>query len=102
MKFLVIGDRDTIAGFSLIGIEGIVVNTKSEALKALKYAIHNKDIAIILITERVAGEIRNNIDNLISHRKKCNLILQIPDAHRSKPMKHTVEEFIFSALGIKV
>lgn len=102
MKFLVIGDKDTIAGFSLIGIEGITVNTKTETIKALQYAIHRQDIGIILITERVAREIHNNIDNILSHRKKCNLILQIPDAHRSKPIKHTVEEFVLSALGIKI
>ncbi len=102
MKFFVIGDRDTVAGFSLIGVEGITVNTKTDTIKALQNAIHRQDIGIILITERLAREIHNNIENLLSYRKKCHLILQIPDAHRSLPIKHTVEEFVLSALGIKV
>ena len=30
MKFLVIGDQDTVMGFSLAGVEGMVVNSKKE------------------------------------------------------------------------
>ena len=102
MKFFVIGDKDTVAGFSLIGIEAIVVHSKTEAVKALEQAILRQDIGIILITEILAKEIKNSIDNLLSLRKKCHLILQIPDVHGSLPMKHTVEEFVLSALGMKL
>jgi V/A-type H+-transporting ATPase subunit F len=102
MKFLVIGDKDTVTGFSLTGIEGLVVNSKTETVKALQKVIHRQDIGVILITERLAREIQKTIDSLLSYRKKCHLILQIPDVHRSMPVKHTVEEFVLSALGIKV
>jgi len=102
MRFLIIGDKDTVTGFSLIGIEGIVVNSKAEAVKALQQNISRPGIGIILITEKLGKEIQNTIDFLLSNRKKCHMILQIPDTYGPLNGKHTVEEFVLSALGIKV
>jgi len=102
MKFLLIADKQTAAGFSLAGIEAMVARSKSEALKALQLAIHRNDIGIILITERLAKEIQSNIDHLLCYRKKCHLIMEIPDMDGSLKDRHSVEEFVMSALGIKV
>ncbi len=102
MKFYIIGDKDTVTGFSLAGVEGVEANSKTEALKALKQALNYKHIGIILITERLAKEIRKTIDNLLCHKKKCHLILQIPDVKGALQGRKSVEEFVLSALGIKV
>jgi vacuolar-type H+-ATPase subunit F/Vma7 len=98
----VIGDKDTVTGFLLAGIEVIVVNSKKEALTALQQAVSRQSIGIILITETFAGEIRKAIDDLLCFRQKCHLILQIPDTQRSLSDQHTLEEFALSALGIKI
>ena len=52
MKFLVIGDKDTVTGFSLAGIEGIVANSKREAVRELQQAVNRKGVGIILIASQ--------------------------------------------------
>ena len=101
MKFFIIGDKDTVTGFSLAGIEGVVSSCRAETLKALKDALNCRDIGITLITERLAKEIRSTIDELLS-RKKCTLILQIPDMRGPLQERRSVEEYVISALGVKV
>lgn len=101
MKFYIIGERETVTGFSLVGIEGAAINSKSEALQALKNVLNRKDIGIILITERAAKEIQAVIDELL-FKKKCQLILQIPDVNGALRCTKSLEEFVLAALGIKV
>ncbi|MGA1795454.1 MAG: V-type ATP synthase subunit F [bacterium] len=101
MRFYTIGDKDTVAGFSLVGIEGCVAHSRSDALRALKQALNTKDIGIILITEKLAEEIRPAIDELLSQRK-CTLILRIPDMNGALDCGRNIEEFVLSAVGVKV
>lgn len=101
MKFFIIGDKDTVTGFSLVGIEGAVARSRSDALREIKQALTDKDIGIILITERIAREIRSTIDELLSQRK-CTLILQIPDLNGPLQERRSVEVSVISALGVKV
>ncbi|MGA1845406.1 MAG: V-type ATP synthase subunit F [bacterium] len=96
-----IGDKDTVAGFSLVGVEGAVAHSRTEALMALKQAINVKDIGIILITETLADEIGSTIDELLS-QKRCTLILRIPDMSGALEGGRTIEEFVLCALGVKV
>ncbi|UCH00875.1 MAG: V-type ATP synthase subunit F [Deltaproteobacteria bacterium] len=101
MKFYIIGDKDTVIGFSLVGIEGAVALSQAEALRSLRQALNRNDIGIILITERLGREIQPIIDELLS-QKKCTLILQIPDLKGPLQGRRTVEEVVLSALGVKV
>ena len=101
MKFYIIGDKDTVTGFSLVGIEGTVAHSQADSLRSLRQALNRNDIGIILITERLGREIQPILDELIS-QKKCTLILQIPDLKGPLKSRKTVEEFVLSALGVKV
>ena len=101
MRFFMIGDKDTVAGFSLVGIEGAVAHSRAEALRAIKQALNAKDIGIILITERLAEEIGSTIDELLS-KKRCTLVLRIPDMGGALEGGGTIEQFVLSALGVKV
>ena len=101
MRFYVIGDKDTVTGFSLVGIEGTKADSGQDALIALKEAINSKDIGIILITERLAKEIQSTIDELMTQRE-CILVLQIPDINGAMQGRQSIEEFVLTALGVKV
>ena len=51
MKCFLISDNvDTEMGMRLAGVEGVVVHTKDEVLSALKKAVSDEDIAVIMIT----------------------------------------------------
>ncbi|MGA1869494.1 MAG: V-type ATP synthase subunit F [bacterium] len=102
MKFLVIGDKDTVVGFGLVGVRGLVADSETEAMKALKQAIKEQEVGIILITERLAKRIQTTINKLLINRRENHIILQIPDTNGSLSDRPSVEEFVLSALGVNV
>ena len=99
MKFFVIGDSDTVLGFSLAGIDGQVVETPEESSAALKEAFQKEDMGVIVITERVAGQIRHEVDQFI-YKTTFPLIIEIPDRHGPVPGRGNVRDMIRAAVGI--
>lgn len=78
MKSVVIGDEFTVAGFGLVGVHGLHVSTGQEAQRALEEALRTPDLGLIIITERLAEEIREQLDRLIA-QFPLPLILEVPD-----------------------
>jgi V/A-type H+-transporting ATPase subunit F len=101
MEFFVIGDPDTVLGFSLAGINGRDVRDAREALAAVKETLGNQDIGILLITERLAQELRLEIDSVMISRK-FPLIVEIPDIKGPLEEKATISDLVKSAIGIKI
>ena len=99
MKFFVIGDSDTVLGFSLAGIDGQVVETPEESSAALKEAFQKEDMGVIVITERVAGQIRHEVDQFI-YKTTFPLIIEIPDRHGPVTGRGSIRDMIRAAVGI--
>jgi V/A-type H+-transporting ATPase subunit F len=100
MKTVVIADEDTVLGFSLAGVQGMVVNTEEEIRKAFEQATHMEDVGILLITERIAETIRETVDKWIIGGGKP-LLVEIPDSQGPLPERRTAHEFVKSAIGVK-
>jgi V/A-type H+-transporting ATPase subunit F len=100
MKCLVIADEDTVVGFSLAGVQGIIVTTEEETRNAFDQATQIKDVGILLLTERVAQMIREKIDAWIIGSAHP-LIVEIPDAQGPLEGRRTPHEFVKSAIGVK-
>ncbi|NPV53832.1 MAG: V-type ATP synthase subunit F [Firmicutes bacterium] len=79
MRIIVIGDRDTVTGFRLAGVEGRHVNTIEEADSAMDEALRAPDTGVILITKQWAAKMRERIES--SHKKLMPVIMEIPDRH---------------------
>ncbi|MBN2104011.1 V-type ATP synthase subunit F [bacterium] len=101
MKFYVIGDADTVLGFSLADVDGKVVNTPEETSEALKNAFQNEDLGIIVITERVAQQIRHEVDQYI-YKTTFPLIIEIPDREGPIQGRGSVRDMIRAAVGIQL
>ena len=102
MKYWLISDNhDTLTGLRLAGIEGVVVHTREEVIDEIKKAEQNEEIGIILITELLAGEARDFVNErkLNSHGA---LFLEIPDRHGSGRSKDAISEYIRDAIGISM
>ena len=100
MKTLVIADEDTVLGFSLAGVQGIIVHTEEETRNAFEEATHMDDVGILLITERVAQNIRETVDSWII-RGTLPLLVEIPDSQGPLEGRRTPHEFVKSAIGVK-
>ncbi|HNR67967.1 MAG TPA: V-type ATP synthase subunit F [bacterium] len=101
MKYFVIGDEDTVLGFGLVGVKGHAVKNESEANNTLQEALKDKQIGIIIITERVAEWIRQFVDSYL-FSTTFPLIVEIPD--RSGPMEGRpgIRQMVNEAIGVKL
>ncbi|MDR1721604.1 MAG: V-type ATP synthase subunit F [Methanobrevibacter sp.] len=98
----VIGDIDTVTGFKLGGVKkGIVVETDEEAENALNELLES-EISIIIITEKIADNIRDHIDKKIGS-DVLPMIIEIPD--KSGPSERDTDpmgELIKRVIGVEM
>lgn len=101
MRFFVIGDKQTVLGFRLVGIEGVPVGEREEALTALNEAVSRKDLGIVLITEAVASKVRDEVDARL-YGMGFPLVLEIPDASGPSPERPGIDDVVRKAVGISI
>ena len=96
MRYFVIGDEDTVLGFSLVGTRGMVAENREEAAAALQTALENHDYGISIITMDVADMIREEVDRYM-FSETFPLIVEIPNKATggvSRDLKVLVNEAI--------
>jgi V/A-type H+/Na+-transporting ATPase subunit F len=101
MKFFLIGDEYTVLGYSLVGINGIIVNNAQEATDALNSVTKYPDVGIILITQRIASEIRLLVDT-IRLEMSTPIVLEIPDRQGPMEDRESALSVVQRLIGIKV
>lgn len=101
MKFFVIGDEYTVLGYSLIGIHGVVVNDHDEASNALSEATQDPNIGVILITQRIASQIKFQVDSA-RLGMSIPVVLEIPDRQGPMEDRESAMSVIRRLIGIKV
>ena len=102
MKMYLISDNvDTYTGMRLAGVEGTVVHEKEELRKALETTLADKEIGIILLTERFGSEFPEIIDDVkLNH--KLPLIIEIPDRHGTGRAPDFITSYVNEAIGLKL
>lgn len=101
MKYFVIGDQDTVLGFSLAGVEGRSVKTKEQTKKAFDDTIADTSIGIIIITEKIASFIKSDIDAYL-FKRDFPLIVEIPDREGPSVDRLKLRDTVNAAIGIKL
>ncbi|MGN0553922.1 MAG: V-type ATP synthase subunit F [Oscillospiraceae bacterium] len=102
MRLYLISDNvDTQMGMRLAGIEGVVVHDAAEVKKALLGAMDNKDIAVILMTEKLVRLCEELVYDLKLNRKSP-LIVEVPDRHATSNVTENISKYIESAIGLKL
>jgi V/A-type H+-transporting ATPase subunit F len=101
MRYYIIGDEDAVLGFGMVGVQGRAVKDQGEAEAAFKHALENREIGIIIMTERVTELIKTTVDRYL-FRESFPLIVEIPD--RRGPLKERIgiREMVNAAIGIKL
>ena len=81
MKMYLISDNvDTYTGMRLAGVDGVVVHERGELYEALQNVIKDKEVGIVLLTEKFGREFPEIIDD-IKLKRKMPLLVEIPDRH---------------------
>ena len=101
MKLYCIADEDTVRGFKLAGVAGEVVNDAHAAALALKRVMRDQDLGMLIMTDVVATEIREQVDDIrINH--ELPLIVEIPGPEGNMRGRKTLREFVQEAVGVRV
>jgi len=88
-------------GMRLAGIDGVVVHDAANVRSALLDAMDNKDIAVILMTEKLVRMCGELVYDLKLNRKSP-LIVEIPDRHATSNVTENISKYIESAIGLKL
>jgi V/A-type H+-transporting ATPase subunit F len=101
MKYYVIGDEDTVLGFDLVGVRGIVARDVGEAEGVFDSAVSDPDVGIVIITERTVDLIRSKV-NQYQFTERFPLVVEIPDREGPKKDRTGIREMVNATIGVKL
>lgn len=102
MKMYLISDNiDTYTGMRLAGVEGAVVHEKQQLKEELDKVLADKEIGIVLLTEKFGREFPDIIDNVKLNRK-LPLIVEVPDRHGTGRKPNFITSYVNEAIGLKL
>lgn len=102
MKMYLISDNvDTYTGMRLAGVDGVVVHERGELYEALQNVIKDKEVGIVLLTEKFGREFPEIIDD-IKLKRKIPLLVEIPDRHGTGRKKDFITSYVNEAIGLKL
>lgn len=108
-----IGERELVLGFALVGVAGIVVGTRDEALDAFYRVTGRGNILsggtpaaeerplVLILTEEVSSMLSDEVRDW-QMSGEYPLIVDIPGLHGHVPGRKTLTESIREAIGIQV
>lgn len=97
MEFFVLGDRDTVLGFRLAGVSGVIIESAEQGREILSQLIKEKHYGIIIVTEKIGKMI--NIEEY-TYTLDFPLIVDIPDREGYDSNKKSIEEILRKTIGI--
>lgn len=102
MQMYLISDNiDTYTGMRLAGVEGSVVHDRQELKEILEQVMSDKNIGIVLLTEKFGREFPDLIDDIkLNH--KLPLIVEIPDRHGTGRKPNFITDYVNEAIGLKL
>lgn len=102
MKMYLISDNiDTLIGMRLAGIEGCVVHEYDETVIAVNKAIEDKELGILLITEKIGDLIHDYVKEL-KLTLHTPIITEIPDRHGNRDIAGNINSLVQESIGLKL
>ena len=99
--YLISDNVDTQTGMRLAGVDGVVVHEREELRQALEKALADKEIGILLLTEKFGREFPEIVDDVkLNHR--VPLIVEIPDRHGTGRKPDFITSYVNEAIGLKL
>ena len=102
MKMFLISDNIvTYTGMRLAGVERVVVHERQELKDALDKVLADKEIGIVLLTEKFGRDFPDLVNDLkLSY--KTPLFVEIPDRHGTGRKPDFITDYVNEAIGLKL
>ena len=102
MKMYLISDnRDTYTGMRLAGVEGVIVHERQELKQSLERVFQDKEVGIVLLTEKFGREFPDLINDVKLNRR-LPLLIGIPDRHGTGRNANFITDYVSEAIGLKL
>ncbi len=102
MKMFLISDNvDTRTGMRLAGVDGVVVHERGEIVEALRKAVSDSEIGVVLITELLVSRVPDIVKD-IKLNNALPLIVEIPDRHGTRRAPDYIMQYVSEAIGLKL
>ena len=102
MRMYLISDNvDTYTGMRLAGVEGAVVHEKRELQNEIEKVLADKEIGILLLTEKFGRDFPDVIDE-VKLNYKLPLVVEVPDRHGTGRKPDFITSYVNEAIGIKL
>ena len=102
MKMYLISDNiDTLIGMRLAGVSGAVAHTPEEVNAEIKKAVEDKEVGILMLTEKAGALVKEELDNL-KLTLHTPLIIEIPDRHGSRDIAGSINRLVQESIGLKL
>mgnify|MGYP006280956229 CR=1 FL=1 len=100
-SFHIIGDEDTVLGFSFAGVEATAVDSAEPAREKFQQLVTQKTTRILIITRKVAGMLG---DALVEHRLTATppYVVELDDVWGTPTRRPGLERMIHEAVGIRI
>lgn len=100
-KIKIIAPKYLASPLALLGIESLPADSEAEAKTALDRAAGKKEPALILITERLAVDLMQEI-NKLNQKPELNIVL-IPDNQGSTGLaSNQIQQLVKNSIGAEV
>ena len=84
-----------------MGLEGEAVESPEGAREALEKAFESKETGIVIITERIADSIRDEIEDF-TFGHAFPLIIEVPDREGPVEGRMSIRDMVNAAVGVKI
>ena len=92
---------DTWTGMRLAGVEGAVVHTREELKGELDKVLADKEVGIVLLTEKFGRDFPEVV-NRLKLDYKVPLFVEIPDRHGTGRKPNFITDYVNEAIGLKL
>ncbi len=102
MRIIVVGDRDMVNGFQLAGIKDTYEAEDPWRVKEILNDVKDmSDVAVVIISRRIAHEIRDYINEWKKEKSIYPIILEIPDK-KEVEVEDPMRDLVRRAIGIDI
>lgn len=98
---LICDSNDTYIGLRLAGINGVLTQDPIEVRRQIEQAVADKDVAVLIITERLSEMFKERIDELRLNVSRP-LVVIIPGRDGSIRPSGYITDYIKDAIGISL
>ena len=85
----------------LAGVEGAVVHEKQELINELDKVLADREIGIVLLTEKFGRDYPDLINDIRLNHKRP-LFIEIPDRHGTGRKPDFITSYVNEAIGLKL